>query len=67
VIICVCRGITDRRVRQEAAAGHSVEEVFARTGAGSSCAICQLAVARLVTEEHARQAQAAAGATRTAA
>jgi bacterioferritin-associated ferredoxin len=67
MIVCVCRGITDRRLRQEAAAGHDLEEVFARTGAGSSCGICKLAMARLVAEEHARQAALAAEKTPAAA
>jgi len=67
MIVCVCRAITDRRIRQEAAAGHDLEQVFARTGAGSSCGICKLAVARLVADEHARQAEIVAAKTPVAA
>jgi bacterioferritin-associated ferredoxin len=67
MIVCVCRGITDRRIREEAATGATAEEVFALTGASSSCGSCKLAVMRLVAEEHARQAILAAAATRPAA
>ncbi|BDG01787.1 (2Fe-2S)-binding protein [Anaeromyxobacter oryzae] len=56
MIVCVCRGVTDRQIRQEAAAGHALDEVFRRTGAGSSCGTCRLAVARLVAMEHAQAA-----------
>lgn len=63
VIVCLCKGVTDRRIRREAAAGHSLDEVFRRTGAGSGCGSCRLAVARIVAEERA----AAKGAARPAA
>ncbi len=67
MIVCVCRGITDRRIRDEAADGSSLDEVLARTGAGSSCGTCRFAIARLVGEEHARAAVAIAAARRDAA
>jgi bacterioferritin-associated ferredoxin len=56
VIVCVCKGISDRRIREEAAAGHSLDQVLHRTGAGSSCGSCVFAIARMVAEEHARAA-----------
>jgi bacterioferritin-associated ferredoxin len=58
VIVCVCKGVSDRRIRAEAAAGHSLDEVLRRTGAGSSCGQCRFAIARIVHAEHAA-AQAA--------
>ena len=58
MIVCVCRGISDRQLRAEAAAGHSLEQVMHRTGAGSSCGTCRFAIARLVSDEHARIAAA---------
>ena len=67
MIICVCRGITDRRIREEAADGSSLEEVLARTGAGSSCGTCRFAISRMVGEEHARAAAAIAAEQRDAA
>lgn len=60
MIVCVCKGITDRRIREEASAGHSLEEVLRRTGAGSSCGSCVFAIARMVAAEHARAAAATA-------
>jgi bacterioferritin-associated ferredoxin len=59
MIVCICRGLTDRRVREEAAAARSLDELFERTGAGSSCGLCKLAVARIAAAEQARLAQAA--------
>jgi bacterioferritin-associated ferredoxin len=56
VIVCVCKGISDRRIREEAAAGHSLDDVLRRTGAGSSCGSCVFVIARMVAEEHARSA-----------
>ena len=53
MIVCVCKGVSDRRIREEAAAGHSLDEVFRRTGAGSSCGQCRFAIARIVAAEHA--------------
>ena len=60
MIVCVCRGVTDRRIREEAVAGHSLEQIFHRTGAGSSCGTCKLAVARIAMEARAAAAVAAA-------
>lgn len=54
MIVCVCKGITDRRIREEAAAGRSLEEVLRRTGAGSSCGSCVFAIARIVSDTQAQ-------------
>jgi len=60
MIVCVCRAVTDRQIRAEAAAGRSLEEIFARTGAGSSCGTCKLMVARIAAEARAKAAPATA-------
>jgi bacterioferritin-associated ferredoxin len=65
MIVCVCRGITDRRILEEAAAGYTAEQVFERTGAGSSCGSCKFTIMRMVAAEHARAAIAAAKADET--
>jgi bacterioferritin-associated ferredoxin len=62
VIVCVCKGVTDRQIRQEASAGHPVDEVLRRTGAGSSCGSCRFVIARMVAQEHARAAARAGAA-----
>lgn len=67
MIVCVCKGITDRRIREEASAGRSLEEVLRRTGAGSSCGSCVFAIARIVADAHAQAGQAPAASRETAA
>jgi bacterioferritin-associated ferredoxin len=63
MIVCVCLGITDRRIREEAFAGHSLEQIFQRTGAGSGCGMCKFAVARIAMEARAQADAAAVPAT----
>lgn len=53
MIVCICKGVTDQQIRQQAADGHSLDEIFRRTTAGSGCGTCRLAVARLVAETRA--------------
>jgi bacterioferritin-associated ferredoxin len=53
VIVCVCKGVSDRRIREETAAGHPLDEVLRRTGTGSSCGQCRFAIARIVASERA--------------
>ncbi len=67
MIVCVCRGVTDRQIREAAASGRSLEQVFQCTGAGTSCGTCRLMVARLVADEHARAAARADAAKQDAA
>ena len=41
VYVCICNGITDRQIREVAAAGcRSVAELTMRTGAGAGCGSC---------------------------
>ena len=50
--VCLCEGITDRRIRSLAHQGcHSVAEVSKECGAGSGCGQCRLQVRRLLLRE----------------
>jgi bacterioferritin-associated ferredoxin len=52
VIVCLCRGVCDRRVREVIREGAStVEEVGKRCGAGTDCGSCCDMVADLIEEE----------------
>ena len=51
--VCICNGITERQVREVAAAGcRSVAELTMRTGAGAGCGSC-LELAAQILDEHA--------------
>lgn len=51
--VCVCNGITDRQIREVAAAGcRSVAELTMRTGAGAGCGSCLELAAQLLEEAH---------------
>ena len=51
VYVCVCNGITDRQVRDVAAAGcRSVAELTMRTGAGAGCGSCLELAAQILEE-----------------
>jgi bacterioferritin-associated ferredoxin len=57
VYVCVCNGITDREVREVAAAGcRSVAELTMRTGAGAGCGSCLELAAQLLDEANAASA-----------
>ena len=39
--VCICNGVTDRQIREAAAAGcATVAELTMRTGAGATCGSC---------------------------
>ena len=39
--VCICNGVTDRQIREAAAAGcTTVAELTMRTGAGANCGSC---------------------------
>jgi bacterioferritin-associated ferredoxin len=41
VYVCICNGVTDRQIREAAAAGcRTVSELTMRTGCGASCGSC---------------------------
>lgn len=56
--VCLCKGVTDRRIREVLAAGaRSVGEVMECTGAGTCCGACRGAIAELVAEAPQETAQ----------
>ena len=47
--VCVCNGVTDRQIREAAAAGcGSLAELTMRTGCGASCGSCVETAAALL-------------------
>jgi bacterioferritin-associated ferredoxin len=51
MIVCLCRRVTDRAIRDLVADGAaSVDEVAARCGAGTGCGGCRQSVAHMVAE-----------------
>ena len=56
--VCVCHGISDRRLREAVASGaRSFEDVQACTGVATNCGACEH-TARSVIEEHVDNTQA---------
>ena len=52
MIVCLCKGVTDRAVRRCAQQGAtSLEEVSRRTGAGTGCGSCHSLVRVILAEE----------------
>jgi bacterioferritin-associated ferredoxin len=51
MILCSCFNVSDRDVRERALQGRSLREILEETGAGSSCGMCQLAIARARSEQ----------------
>jgi bacterioferritin-associated ferredoxin len=66
VIVCCCHAVSDKSLREAAAAGLSSEEIVSATGAGSACGACVEAVADIVAESHGpcRGAEACPGCPR---
>lgn len=60
MIVCLCKGVSDRRVESlvDAGLGSSVEEVGTRCGAGTDCGSCREVVRRIVECRSAGQAGA---------
>ncbi len=57
MIVCLCRRVTDRAIRDLVADGAaSVDEVAARCGAGTGCGGCRQFVAHMVAERCAPDA-----------
>ena len=58
--VCICNGITDREVREVAAAGcRSVAELTMRTGAGAGCGSCLELAAQILDEHSPEKTQSA--------
>lgn len=61
MIVCSCKVVSDRRVREAIAAGaDTVVAVTRVTGAGSGCARCRRTLHELIGAERHRQAASAA-------
>lgn len=57
MIVCSCRGVSCRRIRQEARDGASTaKEVGLRCGAGRVCGACTHQIKSLIHEERAAAA-----------
>ncbi len=65
MIVCCCFNVSDGQIRERARRGFSLKEILDDTGAGSSCGICQLAIARVRAGEPSTPAHSCA--RRTAA
>jgi bacterioferritin-associated ferredoxin len=52
--VCLCNGVTDRDIRQTAAAGcKSMSELTMRTGCGAGCGSCVCMASEILDEVHA--------------
>jgi bacterioferritin-associated ferredoxin len=69
MIVCSCHAVSDRALRDAAAAGLSHDEIVAATRAGTDCGRCRETVAEIVTVRHGpcRGAHACPGCPRRAA
>ena len=55
--VCLCNGVTDREIREVAAAGcRTLPELTMRTGCGASCGSCLSIAQGILDEVHAAQA-----------
>ncbi len=51
--VCICNGVTERQIREAAAAGcNSVAELTMRTGCGATCGSCLDAAAAMLEPSH---------------
>jgi bacterioferritin-associated ferredoxin len=54
VYVCLCNGVTERQIREVAAAGcRTVPELTMRTGCGATCGSCLDMAQALLDEAHA--------------
>lgn len=52
MIVCQCKGVSDRTVREVVRAGaHSCRQVARACGAGRTCGGCQPAVRKIIEDE----------------
>lgn len=57
--VCLCNGVTERAIRETAAAGCStMAELTMRTGCGAGCGSCTCMAAALLAEIHGTAAAA---------
>ena len=56
--VCLCRAVTDRTLSRAVADGaRTVEELAARTGAGTSCGACRPMLAGIAAAAHEDEAR----------
>ena len=54
VYVCICNGVTEREIREVAAAGcTTLAELTMRTGCGATCGSCLEQAQQLLDEVHA--------------
>jgi bacterioferritin-associated ferredoxin len=53
MIVCVCRGVSDRELRGAVRAAQTLEDVMRVTGAGTDCGCCLPALARIAAAARA--------------
>lgn len=57
--VCLCNGVTERDIRQTAAAGcRSVAELTMRTGCGAGCGACLPVASQLLDDAHVERSPA---------
>lgn len=49
--ICLCKGITDKQVKEVAKYSHSAKDVAKKLGLGTDCGTCMQAAIELIMEE----------------
>jgi len=55
--VCICNGVTDREIREVAAAGcRTLSELTMRTGCGATCGSCLGMAQDILDEVHAARA-----------
>lgn len=55
--VCLCNGVTDREIREVAAAGcRTLPELTMRTGCGATCGSCLEMAQQILDEVHAARA-----------
>jgi bacterioferritin-associated ferredoxin len=55
--VCICNGVTDRAIREVAAAGcRTLPELTMRTGCGATCGSCLGMAQQILDEVHAARA-----------
>jgi bacterioferritin-associated ferredoxin len=61
MVVCLCQGVSEKRVRAAIAAGaHSRKQVTKSCGAGAGCGGCHAAIRDLIREHQAEAARAEA-------
>jgi bacterioferritin-associated ferredoxin len=58
MIVCSCYAISDRELREAAAAGMSFRELEDEIGVGTDCGVCRSAVAEILGPERGEMSHA---------